>query len=196
MTMIRDRSYGEGVAEDDGVRWDARYAGRPDLPVEALRPPSAFVDLAGLFPTAGSALELACGDGSGAAWLAGRGLDVFAVDVSGEAVSRGRDLVARAGLAERCRFAVVDLDDGLPPGPPVDLVVCHLFNARALDEAMVDRLTPGGLVAVAVLGGEGGPMGRFRAAPGELLERFDPLEVEVLDHREGDGVARLVARRR
>ncbi len=184
------------MAEDDRVRWDARYAERPGLSVEAVRPPSAFADLADRFPTSGSALELACGDGGGAAWLAARGLDVLAVDVSAEAVSRGRDLVARVGLAERCRFDVVDLDGGLPPGPPVGLLVCHLFSAPDLDEGMVARLVPGGLLAVAVLGGRGAAPGRFRAAPGALLDRFDALEVEVLDHREGDGVARLLARHR
>jgi SAM-dependent methyltransferase len=187
------RSYGGGVADDDRSRWDQRYAGRGSTPVDSIGPPSAFVDLADHFPRSGAALELACGDGSGAAWLAARGLDVLAVDVSPEAVSLARDLIDRAGQSERCRVEVFDLDDGLPPDPPVDLVLCHLFNAPHLDRALVDRLRPGGLLAVAVLSEVGATPGRFRAAPGELLDRFDDLT--VVDHAESDGVARLLARR-
>ena len=99
-------------------------------------------------------------------------------------------------MADRCRFEVADLDDGLPPGPPVDVVLCHLFNAPHLDEEVVARLAPGGLLAVAVLSEVGAAPGRFRARPGELLDRFGGRDgLELLDHREADGVARLLARR-
>lgn len=189
------RSYGGGVADEDRSRWDERYGGRASTPVEWIGPPSAFVDLADRFPTAGSALELACGDGRGAAWLAGRGLDVLALDVSPEAVGLARDLVDRAGLSERCRVEVADLDDGLPRGEPVDLVVCHLFNAPHLDRDLVDRLRPCGLLAVAVLSEVGAEPGRFRATPGELVERFGRYgNLYALDTAEADGVARLLAR--
>ena len=184
------------MGDDDRSRWDERYADRAPVPVEAVEPPSAFVDLADLFPVDGTALDLACGDGRGAVWLAARGLDVLAVDVSPAAVALAADLAARAGVADRCRFEVADLDDGLPPGPPVDVVLCHLFNAPHLDEQVIARLAPGGLLAVAVLSEVGAAPGRFRARPGELLDRFGGRDgLELLDHREADGVARLLARR-
>jgi hypothetical protein len=47
-----------------------------------------------------------------------------------------------------------------------------------------------------VLSEVGAPPGRFRAGPGELVTRFAHVDgVDVLDHREADGVARLLARR-
>ena len=184
------------MTASDRSRWDERYARQTPVAIEAIGPPSAFADLAASFPPSGSALDVACGDGRGAAWLAGRGLQVLAVDGSTVAVDRARDLVDRAGLSERCRVEVADLDGGLPAGPSVDLVLCHLFNAPHLDRALVERVRPGGLLAVAVLSEVGAPPGRFRAAPGDLEERFGPFDdLAVLDSAEADGIARLLARR-
>lgn len=184
------------MADEDRSRWDERYAERAPVAVEAVEPPLAFLDLADLFPVHGTALDLACGDGRGAVWLAARGLDVLAVDVSPVGVALAADLATRAGLADRCRFEVADLDDGLPPGSPVDVVLCHLFNAPQLDEEAAARLAPGGLLAVAVLSEVGAAPGRFRARPGDLLDRFGGRDgLELLDRREADGVARLLARR-
>jgi SAM-dependent methyltransferase len=185
------------VADDDRARWDERYAGRPPTDVGEVGVPSAFADLADLVPVEGSALEVACGDGRGAVWLADRGLDVLALDVSPEAVRLARDLADRAGVAARCLMEVIDLDDGLPTGPPADVVLCHLFNDPALDDALVERLAPGGMLLVAVLSEVGAAPGRFRAAPGELRRRFGGDErLVVLDDAESAGVSRLVARRR
>ena len=189
-------SYGGAMTGADRERWDERYAIRDAVAIEAAGPPAAFVDLADRFPIEGLALELACGDGRGTAWLAARGLDVLAVDVSPTAVGLAADLLEGAGVTDRCRVEIADLDDGLPPGPPVDVLLCHLFNAPHLDVAVVDRLRPGGLLAVAVLSEVDAAPGRFRVPPGELLERFGASgALEVLDAAEADGVARLLARR-
>lgn len=184
------------MGDDDRSRWDERYTGRGPVAFGSVGPPSAFVDLANRFPASGTALDLACGDGRGAVWLAGRGLAVLAVDASPAAVDLAVDLADRAKVAGRCRVVVADLDEGLLPGPMVDVVLCHLFNAPHLDEAIVARLRPEGLLAVAVLSEVGAPPGRFRARAGELVGRFGGIEeLELLDHREGDGVARILLRR-
>lgn len=138
-------------------------------------------------------LDLACGRGEGAVWLAGRGMDYRGVDVSPVAIEMAENLVAAYGLEDKCRLEVWDLDQGLPPGDPVDVLFCHLFREPGLYEAMVERLRPGGLLAVAVLSEVTGREGRFRAPPGELRDAFGHLE--VLDEGEADGVARLLARK-
>ncbi len=97
------------------------------------------------------------------------------------------------GVADRCRFEVWDLDDGLPPGPRMDLLVCHMYRESRLEQAMVDRLATGGLLAIASLSEVGGAPGRFRVRPGELRDAFG--ELEILVESEGNGVAWLLGRK-
>jgi SAM-dependent methyltransferase len=169
-------------------------------PVLEVPPPyPAFADVDHLFPTRGQALEIACGRGRGAVWLASRGMTCWGVDVSPVAIDLARKLAELSGLARRCRFDVFDLNAGLPDGEPVDLVLCYLFRDHRLDRAIVDRLVPGGLLAVAVrsevdVGPEEFPDGSHRARAGELSNAFGHLE--VLDEKEADGIARILARRR
>lgn len=182
------------MTDDDRRHWDARYTEKglaPDGP--AIAPP-VFAPFEELFPTEGSALELACGRGRAALWLASRGMEVYGVDVSPVAIELARELASRSGFADRCRFEVFDLDGGLPGCDPVDLLFCHFFRDARLDRAMIDRLAPGGLLAVAVLSDVGHGPGRFRAKPGELRAAFG--ELELVAEREGDGTACILARHR
>ena len=156
-------------------------------------PPSTFAHVEHLFPTEGTALELACGRGRGAVWLASRGMDYWGVDVSPVGIALARNLTSLYGLDDRCQFDVVDLDEGLPSGPPVNLVFCHLFRDPRLDGAIIERLAPGGMLAVAVLSEVGAGPGEFRARSGELRDAFGRLE--IVDEGEGDGIAWILARR-
>lgn len=178
------------MSEKDRIRWDAAYTdGNPDAG-PAL--PQVFSGYADLFPVAGSALEVACGTGRAAVWLAQRGLHVWGLDVSAVAITRARESAVRHGVAERCRFDVADLDGGLPAGPPVDVVLCHRFRDPGLYPALAARLRPGGLLAICVLSEVGASPGRFRALPGELLTQFTGLQ--AIAEQEGDGEAWLLAR--
>jgi SAM-dependent methyltransferase len=179
------------VTEDDRRRWDERHANRAAAEVAL---PSRFAPHAHLFPRSGRALELACGRGGAAVWLAVRGLEVWAVDVSPVAVHLATELARGAAVADRCTFQVVDLDDGLPPGPSVDVVLCNRFRDARLDRAIVDRLVPGGLLAIAVRSEVGAGPGPYRARPGELLDAFRDLE--VIESGEDDGEAWLLGHRR
>jgi len=77
--------------------WNARYAAA-DLVWGA--EPNRFVaaELAEREPD-GKALDLACGEGRNAIWLAERGWDVTAVDFSDVAIERARELAERRGVA-------------------------------------------------------------------------------------------------
>jgi SAM-dependent methyltransferase len=172
------------VSAADAERWDARHAVVD--PVGALAP-SALRGREALLPPGGAALDVACGRGAVALWLAERGFAVDAVDVSGVG------LAALAGAAG-VRCVPHDLDRGLPPScpGPYDVIVCQRFRDPALYPVFVERLAPGGLLVVTVLSEVGDEPGRFRARPGELLAAFGGLE--VLAHTEQDGEASLVAR--
>lgn len=97
--------------------WDARYAERPLVWGAA---PNRFVEreLADAMP--GRALDLACGEGRNALWLAGRGWDVVGVDFSEVAIDRARRRAADEGIALDLRVADVL---GLPVAAEFDLVL-------------------------------------------------------------------------
>lgn len=180
------------VSEEDRRHWDLRHA-EAGMPSGNPRPPRIFASHEELFPVGGRALEIACGRGETAVWLASRGMDVHAVDVSPVAIELAHQLALRNRLADRLRFEVWDLDDGLPPGQPMDLVVCHMFRLPGLDSQLLDRLATGGVLAVASLSEVGAGPGRFRAGPGELRAGFS--ELQVLAEGEGDGEAWLLGRK-
>jgi SAM-dependent methyltransferase len=177
---------------EDRHRWDERYASQPPAEADVVGPPSLVAAYADAFPVRGNALDLACGRGLASVWLARRGLDVLGLDISTVAIDQARELARRSGVDERCRFNVVDLDDGLPPGAPVDVIVCHKFRDRRLDRAITERLAPGGLLAMAVLSEVGADPGPFRAAAGELPAAF--AELELIAAGEGGGHAWLLVR--
>jgi 2-polyprenyl-3-methyl-5-hydroxy-6-metoxy-1,4-benzoquinol methylase len=180
------------MAERDRLRWDERYSAQEAPAVSAVEPPEILARHAEVFPTAGTALDLACGQGIGAIWLARRGLEVWAFDISPVAIGQARDLARRSGVSDRCRFDVVDLDEGLPGGPPVDVILCHRFRDGRLDQAIIERLAPGGLLAIAVLSEVGAAPGPFRAAAAELPAAF--AELTPVAAGEGEGHAWLLAR--
>jgi methyl halide transferase len=81
----------------------------------------------------GRTLEIGCGTGTNALWLAGRGFDVVAVDLSPLAIDKANAKKAAAGdAAARCRFAVVDFLTADVAGAPFDFVfdrgVFHVFD--------------------------------------------------------------------
>jgi SAM-dependent methyltransferase len=93
----------------DSERWNARYE---EKGWEPEREPNLFLvrELAGRAP-GGRALDLACGEGRNAVWLASRGWRVTGVDFSGVALARARQLAASRGVhvewirADVTRFA-------------------------------------------------------------------------------------------
>ncbi len=182
------------MSEADRSHWDQRYSDGGMAPLDEYGPPPVFATHEDLFPTSGDALELACGRGRAAVWLADRGLDYHGVAVSPVAVDLARSLVVHHGVAERCQFEVHDLDGGPPDGDQVDLLFCYLFRDPTLDRAIVERLKPGGVLATAALSEVGGEPGRFGAKPGELREAYSSLE--LLAEGEGGGIAWLVGRSR
>jgi len=174
------------VTDADRERWDARHAAAEDvLP----SPPDALRGREDLVPTSGRALDVACGRGGVALWLARRGLAVDAVDVS----PVGLAAAARRAADLPVRWIRHDLDVGLPELGRYDVVVVQRFRAPALYPALVSSLAPGGLLVVTVLSEVDEGPGPFRAAPGELAAAFGSLD--VLLHREANGEASLVGRR-
>ena len=81
-----------------------------------------MTDAADLVP--GSALDVGTGEGADAIWLAERGWQVTAVDISSVALGRGATQAHRLGaaIADRIEWLQADLTEWTPPVAGFDLV--------------------------------------------------------------------------
>lgn len=117
--------------------WEERYRSAPALFSGRVNPQLA-VEAADLPP--GRALDAGCGEGADALWLAERGWDVLAVDISTVALDRAAADAERRGLAGRVRFEQADLTRWTPAGR-FDLVTCSYVHAtEAVRGALYARL--------------------------------------------------------
>jgi SAM-dependent methyltransferase len=112
----------------------------------------SLVRVAGDLPP-GTALELGCGEGGDALWLAEHGWQVLAVDVSQVALDRAARRAQEAGVADRVTWQRHDLDRTFPGGT-FDLVTAHYlhtplaFAYDALVRRAADAVAPGGTLLV------------------------------------------------
>lgn len=129
------------MSDADRERWDSRYA--TTAAIEAVvTPPDLLAGREELLPASGRALDVACGAGASAVWLALQGLDVDAVDGSPVAITAGTALAQRTGL-------VSDLADqgSVGPGSVGPGSVGHgsvdprSLGAGTLGPAVGDRIT-------------------------------------------------------
>jgi SAM-dependent methyltransferase len=145
----------------------------------------------------GRALDLACGAGRNALWLAEHGWSVTAVDGFREAIDSLRQNAAERSVNVDARIADLEKSEYVIEPSAWDLVVISYYLQRDLFEPAKRGVVPGGVLLAIVLLGDG----RFRAAPGELRGYFSGWE--ILHDREGNpgvsshrAVAEIVARRR
>lgn len=111
---------------DEATRyWEQRYNERDRI--WSGEPNAALVTIAADLPP-GRALDLGCGEGGDACWLAGHGWRVTAVDVSARAVERGRALAAERGVADRIEWVVADLAGWQPTGEYQLVTSCFLHS--------------------------------------------------------------------
>ena len=104
----------------------------------------------------GRAVDLGCGTGGNALFLAEQGFDAVGVDFSRVAVEQAQRAAERLGLADRARFVVGDVTAERSPGAdgPFDLVVAYNTlqdlwgRARPAMAATVRRLSRPGTVVV------------------------------------------------
>ena len=170
-------------------RRDQVWTGRPNLALVA--------EIAEVPP--GNALDLGCGEGGDAVWLAERGWRVTAIDISATAIARGAAAASARGLAERINWQCEDLETWSPSGH-YDLVNAeYLHSPVEFDRARVLRAAAsavkrGGTLLIV---GHAGPaswqepqpqvhlptaaevLGSLALTPGEwTVERMDEFERE------------------
>jgi tellurite methyltransferase len=148
---------------------------------------------------AGVALDLACGPGRNALYLAKRGWHVTAVDGSPVAV----EMLRTSNRSVDARVVDLEAEEFAVPSEAFDLVLSCYYLQRSLIPLMKSALRPGGLLIMIVhLAAADQPQGTpTRAHPGELASFFDGWT--ILHYREGEpgesghrhAVAELVTRK-
>ncbi len=108
--------------------WDRRYAERPL--VWSAEPNGFLVAETQALPP-GRALDLACGEGRSALWLAERGWRVTGVDYSGVALEKARRLAEQRGV--EIEWALADLVDYEPEAGAFDLVLLLYLHVPAAE---------------------------------------------------------------
>jgi SAM-dependent methyltransferase len=168
----------------EAAAWDERYRSR-EL-VWGAGPNQAFARAVADLPP-GRALDLACGEGRNAIWLAEHRWQVTAVDFSQVALDRARDLAAEHGVV--VDFRNQDVRTWVPPRRAFDLVALlylHIPSAdlRRVHARAADAVAAGGTLII--LGhdrqnldhGHGGPQDADRLlVPDVVVTQVGDLDV-------------------
>ncbi len=138
------------MTTDHQEYWETRYAEKPRI--WSGRPNAHLAEIVGGL-SGSRALDLGCGEGGDAMWLAEHGWHVVAVDVSSTALARAAEDARARGVAERIDFQHHDLTQTLPDGP-FDLVSAHFFHTTLeMDRPAILRraaatVAPGGTLLI------------------------------------------------
>jgi SAM-dependent methyltransferase len=171
--MTDDKTSGEEF-------WDARYAESDRI--WSGNPNTVLVREATGLQT-GTALDLGCGEGADAIWLAQQGWRVTATDISRIALDRAAQHAATADVAGRIDWQRHDLGTSFPAGV-FDLVSAHFLHSRGdmprekILRNAASAVAPGGVLLV--VGHAGFPSWEHNhhpevhfPTPQEVLEALD-----------------------
>jgi len=169
----------------DQKRWDERYKGS-DL--RASRSPNPFLKKYIRLLPQGIALDVACGQGANAVFLARKGFKVDALDISGEALRKVRKLAEEFKV--KIRTLRADLDSYSLEKEKYDLVADFYFLDRRLIPKLKRGLKKGGRIifetylAAPEGANQDAPRNpRYLLKPNELLSRFRDFRIVI--YREG-----------
>ncbi|MDQ3031320.1 MAG: methyltransferase domain-containing protein [Myxococcota bacterium] len=190
---------GGTMADEDRVKWDRKWSEQRDVPRSS---PSWVAELDVDVPREGRGLDVAAGSGRMALYLARRGLDVTAVDISPVGLTLAREAARDEGV--KITTAVRDLErQGLPEGV-WDAVACFHYRQPDLFSSFARVLAPGGVLIAEVATvtrlerQPEKPSARWLAERNELLRCCEGLD--ILYYREGwigeRALARVLARKR
>ena len=180
----------------DRHEWDQRYRG--DEFVWTVTPNQFLVaEVAGI--RVGSAVDLACGEGRNAVWLAEQGWSVTGVDFSPAGLAKGRRLAEARGV--EVTWVESAVEDWRPPAEGFDLVAVFYLQlpqpARATAlELAASAVAPGGTLLVVAHDRDNLTRGFGGPPTAEVLyqvsEVTDLAESAGLAVRRGEQVVRVV----
>lgn len=154
--------------------WDERYASGK---YSSAKPHKLLIELAENLK-AGNVLDLACGTGRNAIFLAEKGFKVTAIDNSVVGIEIAKQRAKEKGLKIDFRVADLEKDEFVIEENAYDLVCDFYYLQRELFAEMKKGVKASGLIISTIhIYGEGENEGRFLLKEGELKEFFDDFEI-------------------
>lgn len=188
------------MSQQDREKWNQRYA---EDSYQKGNPVTLLENWINKIPV-GKALDIACGAGRNAIFMAQAGFDVDAMDISSEGLAKARDKAENESL--KIHWIEHDFDQAYNFETDYDLIVVLWYVNLRLIRQLCDCLAPGGyLLCEEHLQTEEEVIGpsnaRFRVAPGELRNTVSKLDIlmyeeSIATNESGERVAsaRVVAR--
>lgn len=154
--------------------WDERY--RTEQESEWPPTPLLIETAKGLKPA--RVLDLACGTGRNALWLAQQGWSVTAVDGSSAAIDILRRRAAEQGLTVDARVANLEKAEyAIEPSTWEFIVICYYLQRDLLEPAQLGVMPGGVLLVIVHIAEPGEEPTQFRLKPGELARYFQGWEI-------------------
>jgi len=175
---------------EDRIRWNRRYLEGRESPLH-----QTLLRFYPLAPT-GKALDIACGTGENALFLAKRGFEVHAFDISDVAIAKARRKARREKV--RVSFKVCDALKFSYKPESYDLVLNFFFLERKIFPKIIRTLRRGGLLIFETYNMRHRHIRKdfnpaYLLQEGELLKSFSSLQ--ILYYCEISNISTLVARK-
>lgn len=183
------------MTSEDRRRWNERY-GSGKYPLD--KPPNHLLTEWAPAGEGHFALDVACGPGHNALWMARHGYRVMGADISRVALQQGLQAARTAGLEDRLCFVEADLDRFVLPSRHFSLIGIFRFLDRNLFPMLRAALCPGGLLIVETLNvtwceTHPSPPQHYLLEAGELAQLTSGMQ--ILAEGSTSSLSHVVARR-
>ncbi len=168
-------------------KWDKIHAKNSSVQVAKILDKNSF-----LLPKQGKALDLACGLGANALFLAEHGLDTHAWDISSVALKELQLFALKKHLNLSAKQVVIKAN--ILPKNTFDVIIITRFLDRSLTNEIMESLKMGGLLFYQTyvkdkIDSNGPSNPNFLLARNELLRLFKPLT--LVSYRENHLIGTL-----
>jgi SAM-dependent methyltransferase len=164
---------------DSAESWWERFHAQPNPRWSGEANPVLVRETAGMAP--GTAVDLGCGEGADAIWLAQQGWTVTAVDITRPVLDRARARAVTAGVADRITWLHSDLAEW-QPADGFDLVSVHYLHSPVdlprgrILRAAASAVAPGGILLIV---GHAGPLPSHTAEPDARFPTPDEVVADL-----------------
>ncbi len=205
--MPNDHNHTDNKVNSEKQRkWNTIYRNATPT-AQHSQPAKVLADFAHLLPTSGRALDLACGTGGNALFLAAQGLESWAWDISDVVLEQLDAEAKKARLT--IHTEICDIENEFLSNNKYNVIVVTHFLNRSICDQIIKMLEFGGLLyyqtfTIDVMAMGIGPKNPdYLLRPNELFKLFDGLHVlgyredGLINHSHNDlqGQAYLVARK-